>query len=206
MTEQSVHRQRSDDELLVRQVELQAEGREILDRLQVLPLIGRLGDPVIVGSFALGLMVWRDIDIEIYCRELSPDVIFEALRPLASVPGIHKLNFRDWSGPRADPEVPDGYYWGVGYTSPSGADWKLDLWFVVENTTHRMGGELLASTPPKLTLEARRAILHLKSLWFEHPSYRKGIYSVDIYDAVLEHGITTPEQFERYLRERGKLG
>lgn len=195
-----------DDELLRRQDALQAEGWDILERLQVLPLVGHVGDPVIVGSFALGLMVWRDIDIEIYCRDLSPDVIFEALRPLASVPGIHKLNFRDWSGPRADPEVPDGYYWGVGYTYPSGAEWKLDLWFVATGTTRRMGREKLTSLAPRLAPDVRRTILHLKSLWFQHPSYRKGIYSVDIYDAVLEHGITTPEQFERYLRERGKLG
>jgi hypothetical protein len=59
--------------------------------------------------------------------------------------------------------------------------------------------------PPRLTPKIRRTILSLKSLWFEHPSYRHVVYSTDIYDAVLEHGVATPEQFERYLRERGKL-
>jgi hypothetical protein len=68
-----------------------------------------------------------------------------------------------------------------------------------------MGSELLRSLPPRLTPEVRATILQLKSLWFEHPSYRHGIYSIDVYDAVLEHGISTAEQFERYLRERGKL-
>jgi hypothetical protein len=28
------------------------------------------------------------------------------------------------------------------------------------------------------------------------------VYSVDIYDAVLDHGVRTPEEFAAYLRER----
>jgi hypothetical protein len=195
----------SDDDLIRRQDALQAEAREVLEQLRLFELLGRVGRPVIVGSTALGLMVWRDVDVEVYCPALSPDGVFEAVRPLASVPGIHKLNFRDWSGPRSTPDVPDGLYWGVRYQPQGSEEWKFDLWFVAENTTHRMGSELLRSLPPRLTPEVRATILQLKSLWFDHPSYRHGIYSIDVYDAVLEHGISTAEQFERYLRERGKL-
>ncbi len=195
----------SDEDVIHAQGALQAEADEVMGRLQLLELLSRVGRPIVVGSKALGLMVWRDVDIEIYCPVLSPDAIFDAVRPLASVPGIYRLNYRDWSGPRAVPDLPDGYYWGVRYRPDTGQEWKFDLWFVLEHTTHRMGSEMLSSLPPRLTPEIRRTILRLKSLWFEHPSYRHTVYSTDIYNAVLEHGVATPEQLERYLRERGKL-
>lgn len=195
----------ADDNLFRRQEALQAEAEEVMDQLQLLRLLNRAGKTIIVGSKALGLMVWRDVDIEIYCPVLSPDSIFETIRPLASVPGIHKLNFRDWSGPRSVSDVPDGLYWGVRYQPDADPEWKFDLWFVAEHTTHRMGSEALSTMPPRLTPEVRSTILRLKSLWFEHPSYRHVVYSTDIYDAVLEHGVATTEQLERYLRERGKL-
>jgi hypothetical protein len=194
-----------EEDLFRRQEALQTEAEEVMDRLQLLPMLNHVGRTMIVGSKALGLMVWRDVDIEVYCPMLSADAVFEVIRPLASVPGIHKLNFRDWSGPRSVADVPDGLYWGVRYQPDADPEWKFDLWFVAEHTTHRMGSELLSTMPPRLTPKIRRTILSLKSLWFEHPSYRHVVYSTDIYDAVLDHGVATPEQFERYLRERGKL-
>jgi hypothetical protein len=195
----------SEDEVSRRQDALQAESREVLERLGLLDLLAVVGRPIVVGSAALGLMTWRDIDVEVYCPELTSDRVFEAVRPLVSVPGVFRMNFRDWTGARATPQVPDGYYWGIRYESEPGIEWKLDLWFVAEGTTRRMGSSQMEGLAARLTPAARRTILRLKSLWFEHPRYRHIIYSTDIYDAVLEHGVETPEQFEGYLRERGKL-
>jgi hypothetical protein len=55
-----------------------------------------------------------------------------------------------------------------------------------------------------LTDEARLVILRLKHIWFGFPAYRDTVLSTDIYDAVLAHGVRTPEEFDAYLRERGK--
>jgi hypothetical protein len=41
-------------------------------------------------------------------------------------------------------------------------------------------------------------------VWCHLPTYRSQVYSVDIYDAVLEHGIRTPAEFDVYLANRGK--
>jgi hypothetical protein len=193
-----------DDKLTRRQSVLQAQARRVLEQLQLMEHLGRAGTPIVVGSMALGLMVWPDIDVEIHCAAVSADLAFETVRPLASIPGVFKLSYRDWSGQRSSAYLPDGYYWGVRYRAEDTV-WKLDLWFVSAETTPPRGSAALESLPPRLTPEARHIILRLKSLWFEHPSYRHEIYSTDIYDAVLEHGVVTAEQFERYLRARGKL-
>lgn len=71
-----------------RQDELQSEAAAVLAELDLLALLGRVGDPLLFGSFALGVMVWRDIDLHVYCDDYSADRCFEAMRPLASHPGV----------------------------------------------------------------------------------------------------------------------
>ena len=56
----------------------------------------------------------------------------------------------------------------------------------------------------KLTPETRLIILRIKDMWWKHPSYRQEVSSVDIYDAVLQHGVRTLDEFDQYLVERGK--
>lgn len=57
----------------------------------------------------------------------------------------------------------------------------------------------------RLTPETRLTILRLKSIWHVSPSYRDTVTSVDIYDAVLDHGVVTKEEFDEYLRGAGKF-
>ena len=55
----------------------------------------------------------------------------------------------------------------------------------------------------KLAPETRLAILWIKDAWHRLPSYPDLVGGVDVYNAVLEHGVRTPKQFGRYLRRRG---
>ena len=54
-----------------------------------------------------------------------------------------------------------------------------------------------------LTDEMRLAILWIKDVWHRLPTYPDEVSGTDIYTAVLEHGLRTPEQFATYLQERG---
>jgi hypothetical protein len=193
--------------LLARQDALQAEAADVLADLGLFALLARAGAPVQVGSVALGLMVWRDIDVTVLCPSLDPAGIFGLAAPLASHPGIGKLEFRNDSGPwNVDPTYPDGVYWGAQYRTTAGNDWKLDIWFI-EAAERARQPDLghIAALPPRLTPETRLTILQLKDIWHRLPTYRSRVRSFDIYDAVLEHGVRTPEAFRAYLRARGKL-
>jgi hypothetical protein len=112
--------------------------------------------------------------------------------------------FHDFTGARSIPEVPEGYYWGVRFQPPGSDVWKIDIWLLPEGTTRRTGGPLISTLREGFADEARIAILRLKHIWYREPAYRNTVLSVDIYDAVLHHGVRTPEELDDYLRARGR--
>ena len=191
----------TDEALLSRQAALQAEADAVVADLDLLTLLGRFGRPVRVGSSVLGLMVVRDIDVTTLCPSLDPVALFEAARPLVSHPRVRELTFRNDTGHwNTSPRHPDGVYWLVRYVADSGAAWTLDLWFIPEGTT-QWDIEHVASLPPRLTSETRLAILRIKEAR-PAPVAPARIPSYEIYEAVLDHGVRTPDEFTRYL-ERG---
>jgi hypothetical protein len=90
---------------------------------------------------------------------------------------------------------PDGLYWMVEYVPAAGIEWSLDLWFLREGTT-QFDLEDLKSMPPRLTPEARLAILRIKEARHGLERDRR---SFRICEAVLDHGVRTPDEFGHYL-------
>jgi len=202
------HQPLADADLLARQDALPAEARAVLADLDLVRLLEPVGRPVVVGSATLGLMAWRDIDFNVMCDELDIDRIFTAVRPLAANPGIYRLRFANEHGPFNSTGRPedDGYYWGVHYFTGgtlAGDRWKIDVWFLPEGSP-RPEFILIERCRRELTPETRLAILRVKNAWYEQPAYRHTVLSVDIYDAVLDHGVRIPAEFTAYLAERGK--
>lgn len=64
-------------DLLEQQSQLQKQAKEVLQTLGLISLLKKYGDPVIVGSMSLGLMTWRDLDIEVVMKKLDMDFIAE---------------------------------------------------------------------------------------------------------------------------------
>lgn len=64
---------------------------------------------------------------------------------------------------------------------------------------------LLERCARELTPETRLAILRIKDIWHRHPTYRHTVLGVDVYTAVLNHGVRSPDAFAAYLHERGKM-
>ena len=61
----------------------------------------------------------------------------------------------------------------------------------------------------RLDAETRLAILRIKSRWVVSPhrrdvAYGRQVSSMDLYTAVLEHGVRTPEAFDASLLAHGK--
>ena len=67
-------------------------------------------------------------------------------------------------------------------------------------------GELLAELELILTPETRLAILWIKDLWHRLPVYPYTVGGFEVYDAVLNHGVRTPVDFDYFLRQRGLPG
>lgn len=189
--------------LLQRADALQSEARGVIADLALKDTLTQGGHPVHVGSSVLGLMVSRDIDFFVVCGELNADSQFEAMRPLASHPRIKQLRGSNWSEHFAIPELPDGHSWGARYHPDTGDVWKLDIWFLVRSVAEPELA-LTDEITQRLTPETRMAILWIKDLYHALPAYGSEVRSVDIYDAVLNHGVHTPSGFDAYLIARGK--
>jgi hypothetical protein len=192
------------NELLHSQSALQAESHAVLAELHLLELLAAVGYVRQVGSSVHGLMVWRDIDLNVSAAGVQIHQMMEALHPLFVHPCVKRIRYLKEVGrfnPAAEP-VHDRHYFGVYYLPfERQVEWKIDISFWLCGEHPEPVHDALTE---HLTQEKRLAILLLKEIWHRLPAYRHQVYSIDIYDAVLEQGVRTPSAFDAYLAARGK--
>jgi len=191
-------------ELLRRQDTLQAEAQHVIAELNLPALLSQVGTPEQIGSSMAGLMVWRDLDFNILCPHPSLDSIFAAVRPLLLHPRVTQLHYHNDTGQYAPAELrgDERYYFVVHYENKAGNKWKIDLSFWLSDAPRNQLTHI-AYLKQTMTDETKLAILWIKDVWHHHTTYPYQVGGTDIYDAVLEHGVRTPEQFHSYLLERG---
>jgi hypothetical protein len=190
--------------LLERQDALQAEADRLVDRLDLPAMLSRAGRFERLGSSVSGLMVWRDLDLGASCGRLSPEQAWETMLPLATHPRTTRLDYRNETGRLTPPELQGygRYYFVMRHVTDVDDEWKIDvsLWSPEAPPGPLAHPEELRR---RLTPKTRLAILWIKDVWHRVPSYPDRVSGMDVYDAVLEHGVRTPEQFGRHLRRRG---
>jgi hypothetical protein len=198
-------------ELLQRQEELQAEAEQVIADLDLFDTLGRAGNVRLIGSSVTGLMVWRDLDLQVLSPGLAATGAWALVQPLAAHPRVYEARYINQSGTSSfsgDPR--DGrFYFQVYYRTDAGDEWKLDVSFWLSGDPREDEVAYQERLVQRLDPETRVAILWIKSLWVESPqrrdpAYGREVSSVDIYDAALEHGVRTPEEFDAYLAARGK--
>jgi hypothetical protein len=151
-------------------------------------------------------MVRPDLDVCVVCDVWNADTVFLAARPLASHPRVQKLNFWNETGPFQPPGLLEGFYWGVHYRAEDAEEWTLDLWFWPRHAP-ASDVEQAEEVRRRLTPETRGAILLIKDVHHRlRPYGGRDARSVDVYEAVLDHGVRTPEEFGVYLEERAAGG
>lgn len=190
------------EDLLARQLQLQAEAEAIAEEMHLKPLLETAGTPVKVGSAALGLMAWRDLDMTVVCSKLNIAAISGITLRLMSNPQVRDLTFiNDTGNWNTDPAYPDGYFLGLTYKSKSGNQWELDIWFVDE-PEKQPDLQHIRTMPDRLTPETIVSILSIKTVWAARAEYGKQVKSYDIYTAVLDDQVRTPAEFKRWLQIR----
>ena len=187
--------------LMDRQNILQEEADEILSTINLFPYLKIAGNPVQVGSYALGLMVWRDIDITVICPKLDINKIAEIKTKIMQLKGVKQTTFKSCIGAwNANPNrYPDSLYLGITYEPVAGKEWNFDIWFIDEPSKQP---DLIHihDIPRMLDDEKLISIMRIKTEWVEKPEYRKTVTSYDIYKAVLNQNIKTVVEFAEWLK------
>jgi hypothetical protein len=189
------------DDLIVQEKELQRQAYEVLETLNLLHFLSRYGQPKIVGSLALGLMTWRDIDIDLETPEEIRDKDFwQTAKYLLAQNGVTLVTLVD-NRKRIEKNRPTSMYIGGKYQAHEGAIWKIDIRFVSEQ--HAIAQKYIDRISSELTDSKRRAILSIKHIVAQDSRYRTEISSVDIYEAVLTKSVTDLKGFKEQLIESG---
>jgi hypothetical protein len=148
--------------------EIRTEADDILQS-GLLTILGRHGEVHIVGSYALGLMTWRDLDVHVVREDLDVTRFFDLGRDIATLLKPSRMHFRDESTVRT-PGLPPGYYWGVYLGDERSGAWKIDIWQTNRqafNLVRRFGDDV--ST--RLNDTNRAVILAIKAACWRHPEY-----------------------------------
>jgi hypothetical protein len=180
------------------------ELRDEADRLLnggLVDILARYGDVHVIGSYALGLMVWRDLDIHIVTGQFDVSAFFRMGADITTLLGPHRMHFRDERAV-GTPGLPRGLYWGVHLGDERAGAWKIDIWETDRDDFERVarfGGDIAR----RLDEETREAILEIKHACWTHPDYRRRFTSADIYSAVLDRGVRDVAAF---WNDRARFG
>jgi hypothetical protein len=189
----------TDAELLARADALRAEAAAVLAAADLPGAFADLGPIEVIGSFVSGLMVWRDLDVMLTAPAATASTVLAAVARLAAGGRLLAADFRDERGQRRPtPALTDERYYVVcRYDAPAGP-WKIDLtvWLHPTDRPHVACAHHLATAP---TPAQRLAILRIKDAWHRLPTYPDQVSGIDIYTAVLDHGVTTPAAFATWL-------
>jgi hypothetical protein len=163
-------------------------------------LLADYGEVHVIGSYALRLMTWRDLDIHVVPQGLDKRRFFNLGAGIATLLKPHRMHFRDETEV-ATPGLPRGFYWGVYLTDEPYGAWKIDVWAeeAAAFAATRAYADRIAA---RLSESNRSYILEIKAAVWSDPEYRRGFTSSDIYSAVLDHGVTDVEGFRAFLKAR----
>ena len=158
----------------------------------------KYGVPHMIGSYRMDMMAWNDVDIDVEHTDMSLDqlhrltaFILERFRPT-------------WYEAKQETDPSGKTVWFHGFeTMMTGELWNFDIWFFDRETIET--AERYCDTVSRNATEAqRKAIVEIKKALIDQGLYSFEQYrSVDVYQAVMEMGITGIEDFlSLYHRDR----
>ena len=191
-------RDKSDGELAAQASRLRDEAAELLEGDGLLAIVRSGGPAAVIGSYALDLMTWRDIDI--YAKLPDERDVGTFFRIGAAISNRFETIRASYSNMflRTDQDFGSGLYWGVRLLYRSHT-WKLDLWGYGER---EYAEKMSAFERLRRSMDGadRLAVLRVKDAVCQWKQYRRDVYSVHIYEAVTRGGVTTEGGFRDWLR------
>jgi hypothetical protein len=194
----------ADEELAARQSALQVEAAALLDELDQAGVFTDIGPLEVTGSYVSNLMCWRELDVGVLVgTDYGPRDVLRLISRVMELPGVVGFEYRDERADRSPTGLMKEERYHVPFQLARAAGiWCLDLSLWLHDPHENVTGwhEALRNS---ITGEQRAAVLRIKDVWFRLPSYPHPVGGAEIYTAVIDDGVRTPEQFRRWLAGRG---
>ncbi len=167
-------------------------------------MIREIGELFYTGSYALDLMTWNDIDIQVVIENGTNAI--EALRDifnrLAKDSGFIEAQMIHFYG-NYKPRMPRGVYLGIKIDCPGfGGIWKLDIWSLAKHDFEK-NRVLIETLKSKLDPQNRALILELKHEMMVGGERVPQMGSHFLYQAILLNGIRDKEALYKYFASQG---
>src|SRR5437762_7876552 len=105
--------------------ELRNEADQLLDS-GLRTILDEYGKVHVIGSYALQLMVWRDLDIHLVQPVLDTAGFFEMGGRIAELLKPPRMHYRDETIVATE-GLPRGLYWGIYLGDERNGAWKIDI-------------------------------------------------------------------------------
>jgi hypothetical protein len=189
----------SQADLLHKSKRIKSQADKLLQESKILDILAGYGDVLIEGSYALDVMLRPDLDIFVVSQTHDWNKILDIHQKIMSLKYFREIGFINWMDFEDKNLVSlKGYYFQPKVPIDDQL-WKLDIWFITPDqykgsslTTHFK--ELLGEDEDK-----KYRILEIKNAMREGRKYIKGVDGKLIYQAVLENGIKTIDEFKQFL-------
>ena len=182
---------------LKRSIDLRKDARDLLFEKGVHDLFSKHGRVVYAGSYAMDLMTWKDIDLNIIVKASDSCCEKALVNDLLDRDDVSRLKvLRDLYKKYGD-AMPNAAYVGGVIDG-----WKFDI-FLVDQDQANKTKEKTEGVISLLTDEKREKILYWKDKLLTSSGRSPKFSSVHVYDAILKHNLAEDQEVYSYLRNKG---
>lgn len=184
--------------------EIRKNGANLLKEKKIDEKLRSLGELYFTGSYALDLMTWNDIDMQIILKngsdpkEVLASFFAELTRDSDFIEG-QMIHFKgDYK-----PKMPRGVYLGFKLNAREfGGLWKLDLWSL-EKSDFEKNRALIEKLKQRLSDETRLLILQMKHELMKNEGRVPQMGSHFLYQAILIEELKDPALIYEFLKKNG---
>lgn len=173
----------------------------IIEELQIEKIWRNLGSTCnLVGSVKTGLLMNHlDIDFHTYSDDFSIEKSFNAISQISQNLKIKEVFYRNLLN--AEDMCLE---WHLSYEETAELIWTIDI-IHIKNESPYVGviERVTEKINSVMTDKLRQTILKIK---WESEQQKEKLLGIDIYQAVIEHGIKTFEDFQKWKRNRPNIG
>jgi hypothetical protein len=181
------------------QARLRAQADKMLAETKIMDVLAKHGRlSPIEGSYLYQLMMYPDLDIGLTADTVTKQDFANLLKDLAAHPSVRGLSTADTINFNISKRpMPKGYW--IGVDIPFEDDrWGIDCWFQQSDWGTDQKNDY-ANRLINLDQETKDTVLTIKYELIRNGTYGKQYLSSDVYDAVLNHGVRSKEDFQRVM-------
>lgn len=168
-------------ELLEQSSKTKITASKLLVEKNIIKALSKVGEPLLIGSYELDLMLDKDIDIIVKTNTPKVSAI-EAINSFIAAEVAQKYEFGDFVRYSRD-NRPNGYIVNLLITEFEDIEWEIEIWFFREISYYL---NQLKDYKDKINPQKRLEILKRKHLRNYSGKTKYEISSVDIYKEVLK--------------------